>query len=83
MSDTLRDRIAKVIADYLDGELNWGDDLAPYLADAVIEALGLHIEWGALDEQDGGLIADSRDKLLPLHNRECIKSRYVTEWVKR
>lgn len=50
-------------------------------ADAVIAELGLRREWGALDDEDNGVLSDTRDQLLPMHKREILKSRYITDWV--
>ena len=47
-------------------------------ADAVIQALGLRIEYGALDHTDSGLLSDAND-LTPLRG-ETIKTRYITDW---
>lgn len=49
------------------------------IADAVIAALGLREEWGALDEQDGGFLADTREELT-VGRGETLKHRYITEW---
>jgi hypothetical protein len=54
-------------------------DCAP-LADAVIDALGLRREWGALDDNDEGVLADARDELKPW-GVETIKTRWITDWV--
>ena len=82
-----RDRIAAVIEQNLAAQLpsdlpdryyEWiGYDT---LADAVIAALGLREEFGALDDYDGGLLADTREELLPLHAKETIKRRFITDW---
>lgn len=50
------------------------------LADAVIEVLGLRREWGALDDNDEGVLADARDELKPW-GAETVKTRYITDWV--
>jgi hypothetical protein len=51
------------------------------LADAVIEALGLRREWGSLNDDDEGVLADTRDELTPWET-ETIKTRWITEWQK-
>jgi len=50
------------------------------LADAVIDALGLRREWGALDDNDEGVLSDTRDDLTPW-GVETIKTRWITDWV--
>jgi hypothetical protein len=50
------------------------------LADAVIEALGLRREWGAVDDNDEGVLADTRDELKPW-GTETVKTRWITAWV--
>jgi hypothetical protein len=57
-------------------EQMWGE----HVADAVIAALGLCEEFGALDDQDGGVLADAREELLPLYPKETIKRRFITDW---
>ena len=94
MKDDLRDRIAAVLVDALTADtadqllaICYGGgtraqitvDCAP-LADAVIEALGLRREWGALDAHDEGVLADTREELKPW-GTETIKTRYITGWV--
>lgn len=50
-----------------------------HLADAVIRELKLREEWGALDEQDGGFLADTREELT-VGRGETLKHRYITDW---
>lgn len=81
----LRDRIAAVLLPDLEYAAAYNpttrspEDHAAALADAVIAALGLREEWGALDEEDSGFLADSREELKP-RSGETVKRRYVTEW---
>lgn len=51
-------------------------------ADAVIAELGLRDEWGALDHDMGGVLADTREEITaqPLHHSERIMHRYITDW---
>jgi hypothetical protein len=51
------------------------------LAEAVIKALGLHQEWGALDDNDEGVLTDTREELKPW-GTETIKYRWITKWQK-
>lgn len=93
MTDSLRDRIAAAISSHnmrlqspkrgamwvcQCGTLS--PRYADHLADAVIAALGLREEFGALDDQDGGVLADAREELLPLYPKETIKRRFITDW---
>lgn len=48
------------------------------VADAVIQKLGLRIEYGALDNTDSGRLSDD-DDLTPLPG-EIMKTRYITDW---
>jgi hypothetical protein len=50
------------------------------LADAVIEVLGLRREWGAIDDNDEGVLADTCDELTPWDS-ETVKTRWITDWV--
>ena len=77
MADNLRDRIAAVITEAIpdNGTTNF---LA--VADAVIRDLALREEWGSLDHEDCGIMADTREELRPSRG-ETIKHRYLTEWV--
>jgi hypothetical protein len=52
-------------------------------AEAVIRELGLRPEWGALDSNDDGVLADTPGELgelKPLPG-EVLKCRYITDWV--
>jgi len=51
-----------------------------YLADAVIDELGLRLEWGALDEDEGGCLFDCRDEV-KVFPGDTVKQRLITEWV--
>jgi hypothetical protein len=85
----LRTSIAKVLYERSMSKLEWPrpwEATHPEMqklwladADAVIEALGLRPEWGALDATDSGVLADTREELKPCP-RETIKTRYITEW---
>lgn len=48
-------------------------------ANILITELNLRAEWGSLDENNDGILADTREELTP-HKQETIKLRYVTEW---
>lgn len=72
---SLRDRIAAVITDGVVAGDGHGT-----IADAVIAELGLRREWGALDDEDNGSLADSREELSPPWDGETIKSRWITDW---
>ena len=82
---SLRDRIAAVLAD-ADG-MPWHEwskaaqDGYQLRADAVIVELGLRQEWGCLDPNDDGVIADSRDQVA---EDTCwggvVKTRWITDW---
>ena len=49
------------------------------IADAMINKLGLRPEWGSLDEEDGGVLADTREELKTWPG-ETVKRRYITPW---
>jgi hypothetical protein len=51
-------------------------------AETLISELNLKAEWGLLNEDDDGVLADTREDLFTLnkHESETIKLRYVTEW---
>lgn len=72
---SLRDRIAAVITDGVVA----GDGHGA-IADAVIAELGLRREWGALDDEDNGTLADTREALTPPWGGETIKHRWITDW---
>ena len=74
----LRDRIAAALKA---ADESWDEVSNPYLgqADALIEQLGLRPEWGALDSDFGGTLADSPEEL-KLYGGESIMRRYITEW---
>lgn len=55
------------------------DENCLILADAVIEALSLRREWGALDDNDEGVLADTREELKPW-GAETVKGRWITDW---
>lgn len=78
MSD-LTDRIAKVICsmDALHAQ-EWAQDVAA----AIVKELGLRDEWGILDHEYSGLLADTREELDTryIHHSEQIMHRYITEW---
>lgn len=84
----LRDRIAAALIEHqrqgvqhcLCGWGKLGHSHPDHVADAVIAALGLREEFGALDDQDGGVLADAREELLPLYPKETIKRRFITDW---
>ena len=67
----------------LAGLLSLKFGLPPSVAKAhatdIIAKLGLKQEWGALDGEDNGFLADSRDELKP-SPREAIKTRWITSW---
>lgn len=89
MSDNLRDRIAAVLNRHKTADVydEWADCQCghvgtrwdDHVADAVIEALGLRREWGALDDNDEGALAEDRDDLRPWPS-ETIKCRWITDW---
>jgi hypothetical protein len=79
----LRDRIATAIKE-AHSELNFSladtwDDKCLRLADALIGELGLRREWGALTDDDEGVLSDTRDDLKPW-GTETIKTRWITDW---
>jgi hypothetical protein len=55
------------------------DDECLRLADALIGELGLRREWGALTDDDEGVLSDTRDDLKPW-GTETIKTRWITDW---
>lgn len=71
----LRDRIAAVITE---GKV--AGDGHGTIADAVIAELGLRREWGALDDEGNGTLADTREELVPVYGLETIKTRWITDW---
>ena len=89
----LRTRIAAILVDALASDaadqllaIRYGGgtqaqltvDCGP-LAEAVIKALGLRREWGALDDNDEGVLADTREELKPW-GAETVKGRWITDW---
>lgn len=80
--ESLRTRIAAAIeaeqAAWDGGDRHYGAAPPDDLADAVIQALGLRIEYGALDHTDSGRLSDDND-LTPLPG-EIMKTRYITDW---
>jgi len=52
------------------------------IAEAVIDRLGLHQEWGLLDNEDGGSLYDTRGEALKAHRLpgETLKTRWITDW---
>jgi hypothetical protein len=74
----LRKLIEEIIYDALD----YDDEdvtLSDYLSEVIVRELGLRLEWGALDDEDSGVLADSREELKAWGN-EKIKYRYITDW---
>ena len=74
----LRKRIEEIIYDALD----YDDEdvtLSRHLSEVIVRELGLRPEWGALDDEDSGFLADSREELKVWGN-ETIKYRYITDW---
>jgi hypothetical protein len=49
-------------------------------ANTLITELGIKAEWGSLDKNNDGILADTRDELTVIGKEETIKLRYVTEW---
>lgn len=80
MSD-LRSRIAAALEMADKTPLPFDDGPVGYdhLADAVIRELQLRPEWGALDGEDNGTLADTREELKPWPG-ETVKCRYITGW---
>ena len=76
MSDTLRTRIAAAIEH---GISDTGPGSFDAVADTVIKELGLRPEWGALDGNNEGVLADTPGELTPLSG-EKLKRRYITDW---
>jgi hypothetical protein len=74
MTDNLRDCIAAALLERFFAR----EDVALDAADAVIEALGLRVEWGNLDDQDDGVLSDTRSDVEGYSG--AIKVRLVTEW---
>ena len=77
MSD-LRADIEQIIYDALD----YDDEdvtLSRHLAAVLIRELGLRQEWGCLDDDDSGVLADTREELR-LWPGDIVKHRYITEW---
>lgn len=46
----------------------------------LINELNLKPEWGSLDDNNDGILADTREELRVIGKGETIKLRYVTEW---
>lgn len=74
---TIRDTITLAIRESLPPRV-WAD--ADEIADEVVRALGLRQEWGSLDENHDGVLADDREELRPWAS-ETIKTRWITDWV--
>lgn len=76
MTDHPRTRIAAAL------KLKYfaSDDLHNQAADAVIGALGLRVEYGALDDDHGGFLADSPEQLVPMLQGETLQQRLITDW---
>lgn len=87
MTDTtLRDRIAAAVCNWHYCEATAWEESADSsrqdwqgCADAVIEALGLRREWGALAHDDSGFLYDRRDEVKPSPG-ETVHARWITEW---
>ena len=79
----LHDRIAAIMWKHRCAQCDhdFDDDQSwfTHLAGALITELGLHPEWGALDDENGGTLADTREELKAWPG-ETIKRRYITEW---
>jgi hypothetical protein len=73
--DDLRDRIAAILSRELPGV-----SLTGPLADVIVEGLGLRREWGALNDDDEGVLSDTREGLKPWGTTETVKGRWITEW---
>lgn len=52
-------------------------------AETLISELEIKAEWGSLDENNDGILADTREELKVITKHETIKLRYVTEWEKQ
>ena len=81
MVDSLRDRIAAILLeDWPAPVFSSGKQLAQVdaLADAVIAAVGLRAEWGDVDDNGDGVLADSPEELGLGVAR--LSRRFVTDW---
>lgn len=76
------------VFDVVRNRSEWGDlekmaaeeEVYRYVTDWKAAELGLRREWGALDDEDNGILADTREELLNPISGETIKFRYVTDW---
>jgi hypothetical protein len=60
----------------------WDETSCAYRNQAriLIETLGLHDEWGSLEDDDSGVVSDTRDELKEWPG-STVKYRYVTDWI--
>jgi hypothetical protein len=86
LTDGLRTYITSLLDEiYFPNEAGCGNtrlepsQLSVTAADTIIREMGLHQEWGALDDNDEGVLSDTREDLKPW-GTETIKSRWITEW---
>lgn len=82
----LRNALADVLANHGErgtgcwcGGTEWEGDYDCHLADIILKFLGLHREWGALDENNDGVITETREELKDTYGG-TVKSRYATDW---
>jgi hypothetical protein len=78
VTDYFRARIEKIIYDALD----YDDEdvtLSRHLSEVLVRELGLRQEWGALDEEDSGILYDDLAEV-KVSSGEVLKVRHITDW---
>jgi hypothetical protein len=73
---TLREAIADAIYSTPGGG---GLAFSRHAADSVINTLGLKLEWGKLDENEEGILADTKEKVMDSVGGKLMR-RYVSSW---
>jgi len=64
------------------GGTEWGGDYDCHLADVVLNFLGLQQQWGKLDENEDGVLADTKEEVMDVVGGK-LRCRYVTPWTDR
>jgi hypothetical protein len=76
-----RNRVAEILDSvYFPGSGINSSQLSRDAAEALIQELKIRPEWGSLDENNDGILADTKEELSTVTKHETIKSRYITEW---
>jgi hypothetical protein len=76
----LRNRAAEILDSVFFPGTTQPSQLSRDAAEALIQELKIRPEWGSLDENNDGILADTKEELTVVGKEETIKSRYITEW---